>query len=89
LKSSRGKSSDPIVSRMRFRACASLRKFATSPAFSESSVWSTSGASSSEMPNVSAKRYDLPQTMQWMGWEGVLRMVHTGNDFGGSFGVQS
>jgi hypothetical protein len=76
-------------SRMRFRACASLRKFATSFAFSESSLWSSSGASSSEVPNISANKYDLPQTMQCMGCEGVLRMVQTGNDLGGSLGVQS
>jgi hypothetical protein len=40
-------------------------------------------------PKISANRYDLPQTMQWIGCEGVLRMVQTGNDLGGSLGVQS
>jgi hypothetical protein len=74
---------------MRFNACASLRRFATSPAFSASSWWSSSGASSSVAPKISANRYDLPQTMQWIGCEGVLRMVQTGNDLGGSLGVQS
>jgi hypothetical protein len=35
------------------------------------------------------KRYDLAQTMQWIGWLGVLRMVQTGNVLGTGFVTQS
>lgn len=35
------------------------------------------------------KRYVLPQTMQWIGWLGVERIVHTGNDLGAGRVTQS
>ncbi len=56
--------------------------------FSESEVWSIAW-SSSVWPNNCENKYDLAQTIQWMGRDGVLRIVQTGNTFGFDFGVQS